>query len=64
LIPLQFVLSPRHLIECVLDFCLVFVAKESGYVKKLMVDYGSRVKPGQVMAILETPELEAQLRFS
>jgi RND family efflux transporter MFP subunit len=37
-------------------------AKESGYVKKLMVDYGSRVKAGQVMAILEIPELEAQLQ--
>jgi len=37
-------------------------AKESGYVKKLFVDYGTRVKAGQVMAILEIPELEAQLR--
>ena len=37
-------------------------AKESGYVKKLMVDYGSRVKAGQVMAMLEIPELEAQLQ--
>lgn len=37
-------------------------AKESGYVKKLLVDYGSRVKTGQVMAILEIPELEAQLQ--
>src|ERR1700728_3661032 len=37
-------------------------AKESGYVKKLMVDYGTHVKVGQVMAILEIPELEAQLQ--
>ena len=37
-------------------------AKESGYVKKLDVDYGTRVKAGQVMAILEIPELEAQLQ--
>lgn len=37
-------------------------AKESGYVKKLNVDYGSRVKTGQVMATLEIPELEAQLQ--
>jgi RND family efflux transporter MFP subunit len=36
-------------------------AKESGDVKKLNVDYGSKVKAGQVMAILEIPELEAQL---
>jgi RND family efflux transporter MFP subunit len=36
-------------------------AKESGYVKKLFVDYGTHVKAGQVMAILEIPELQAQL---
>jgi RND family efflux transporter MFP subunit len=36
-------------------------AKESGYVKKLLVDYGTHVKTGQVMAVLEIPELEAQL---
>ena len=37
-------------------------AKESGYVKKLDVDYGTRVKAGQVMAVLEIPELELQLQ--
>jgi RND family efflux transporter MFP subunit len=37
-------------------------AKESGYVRQLFVDYGSRVKRDQVLAILEIPELEAQLR--
>jgi len=37
-------------------------AKESGYVKKLDVDYGTRVKAGQVMAVLEIPELESQLQ--
>jgi RND family efflux transporter MFP subunit len=37
-------------------------AKESGYVQKLNVDYGSRVKQGQVMATLEIPELQAQLQ--
>jgi RND family efflux transporter MFP subunit len=37
-------------------------AKESGYIKKLLVDYGSRVKAGQLMAVLEIPELEAQLQ--
>jgi RND family efflux transporter MFP subunit len=36
-------------------------AKESGYVKKLFVDFGTRVKQGQVMATLEIPELQAQL---
>jgi multidrug efflux pump subunit AcrA (membrane-fusion protein) len=37
-------------------------AKESGFVKNLYVDYGSRVKTGQLMATLEIPELEAQLQ--
>lgn len=36
-------------------------AKESGYVQKLNVDYGTHVKQGQVMATLEIPELLAQL---
>src|ERR1700689_5081404 len=36
-------------------------AKESGYVKELLVDYGTRVKEGQLMAVLEIPELEQQL---
>ena len=37
-------------------------AKESGFVKQLSVDYGSRVKRGDIMAILEIPELESQLQ--
>ena len=37
-------------------------AKESGYVKQLLVDYGSRVQKGQLMAVLEIPELEIQLQ--
>jgi RND family efflux transporter MFP subunit len=37
-------------------------AKESGYVNRLLVDYGSRVKKGQLMATLDIPELEAQLQ--
>ena len=37
-------------------------AKESGYVRKLNVDYGSRVKAGDVLAVLEIPELELQLQ--
>jgi RND family efflux transporter MFP subunit len=36
-------------------------AKESGFVKELNVDYGSHVRKGQVMAVLEIPELVAQL---
>src|SRR5579864_8171366 len=37
-------------------------AKESGYVQKLNVDYGTHVKAGQAMATLEIPELQAQLQ--
>jgi RND family efflux transporter MFP subunit len=36
-------------------------AKESGFVQKLNVDYGTHVTAGQVMAVLEIPELEAQV---
>jgi RND family efflux transporter MFP subunit len=36
-------------------------AKESGFVRDLRVDYGSRVKQGDLMAVLEIPELETQL---
>jgi len=36
-------------------------AKESGYVQKLNVDYGTHVRAGQVMAVLEIPELIAQI---
>ena len=37
-------------------------AKESGYVSKLYVDYGSHVAKGQLMAVLEIPELQALLQ--
>jgi RND family efflux transporter MFP subunit len=37
-------------------------AKVAGFVKELDVDYGSRVHKGQVLAVLEIPELEAQLQ--
>jgi len=36
-------------------------AKVPGYVKELNVDYGSHVRKGQIMALLEVPELQAQL---
>jgi len=38
-------------------------AKESGFVKDLNVDYGSRVRAGQVLATLDIPELQAQLKL-
>jgi RND family efflux transporter MFP subunit len=37
-------------------------AKESGYVSKLYVDYGSHVKKGQLLGLLEIPELQALLQ--
>ncbi|HZT31506.1 MAG TPA: efflux RND transporter periplasmic adaptor subunit [Bryobacteraceae bacterium] len=37
-------------------------AKESGYVRQLLVDYGSRVRRDQLMAVLEIPELEMVLQ--
>lgn len=36
-------------------------AKESGYVKQLNIDWGTHVKTGQLMAVLEIPELEEQI---
>jgi RND family efflux transporter MFP subunit len=36
-------------------------AKVPGYVKELYVDYGAHVRKGQIMAVLEVPELQAQL---
>ena len=36
-------------------------AKESGYLKQLLVDYGTRVEKGQLVATLEIPELQMQL---
>jgi RND family efflux transporter MFP subunit len=37
-------------------------AKVSGYIRKLYVDYGTHVKQGQVLAVLEIPELQQQLQ--
>ncbi len=37
-------------------------AKESGYVTDLRVDYGSHVKANDVLAVLEIPELQSQLK--
>ena len=36
-------------------------AKVSGYIQKLYVDWGTHVKQGQILAVLEIPELEQQL---
>lgn len=36
-------------------------AKVAGYLKTINVDKGDRVKPGQVLAVLESPELDHQV---
>src|SRR5665213_2016832 len=37
-------------------------SKVSGYIHKLNVDFGTHVKQGQVLAVLEIPELQQQLQ--
>ena len=37
-------------------------AKVSGYIQKLYVDWGTHVKQGQMLAVLEIPELQQQLQ--
>lgn len=37
-------------------------ARTNGYLKKWYVDIGSRVKTGDLLAVIETPELDAQAR--
>ncbi len=37
-------------------------ARTNGYVKYWYVDIGTRVKQGQLLAVIETPELDQQLR--
>jgi RND family efflux transporter MFP subunit len=37
-------------------------ARTNGYVKDWYVDIGARVKKGQLLAVIETPELDQQLR--
>ena len=39
-------------------------AKVSGYVRRINVDIGDRVKRGEVLAVLEVPELNAQVAAS
>jgi RND family efflux transporter MFP subunit len=37
-------------------------AKVAGYIKEIYVDVGSHVKEGQILAVLEVPELQAELQ--
>ncbi len=38
-------------------------AKVSGYIQKLYVDWGTHVREGQLLAVLEIPELQEQLQL-
>ncbi|MGH9744216.1 MAG: efflux RND transporter periplasmic adaptor subunit [Candidatus Acidiferrum sp.] len=38
-------------------------AKVSGYIQKLNVDWGTHVRQGQVLAVLEIPELQQQIQL-
>jgi RND family efflux transporter MFP subunit len=38
-------------------------AKVSGYIQKLYVDWGTHVRQGQLLAVLEIPELQQQLQL-
>ena len=40
----------------------IIYARTSGYLKKRFVDIGDRVKAGQLLAEIESPEVDAQLR--
>src|SRR5579862_1870930 len=37
-------------------------AKVSGYIRHIYVDIGDKVRAGQLLAVLEVPELDAQLK--
>jgi multidrug efflux pump subunit AcrA (membrane-fusion protein) len=37
-------------------------AKVAGYIRRINVDIGDRVKQGQVLAVLDVPELQAQVK--
>src|SRR5262252_5234578 len=37
-------------------------AKVAGYIRQIYVDVGDKVKNGQVLAVLEVPELNAQVK--
>src|SRR5207247_7994853 len=47
------------------DLCssdLPIFARTNGYVKSWHVDIGTRVKKGQLLAVIETPEIDQQLQ--
>jgi multidrug efflux pump subunit AcrA (membrane-fusion protein) len=69
-IPKVYVVKPQHPPASELTLAAttqatpdaVIYARTSGYVSRRYVDIGDRVKAGQLMAIVESPEVEEQLR--
>ena len=53
--------QPNRVLQLVPFQQIDVYAKESGFVNQLNVDYGTRVTKGDVMAVLEIPELQEQL---
>ncbi|MGC2065175.1 MAG: efflux RND transporter periplasmic adaptor subunit, partial [Candidatus Acidiferrales bacterium] len=60
----------RHNLSNILEIASEFLpyqevdvyAKVSGYIQKLYVDWGTHVKQGELLAVLEIPELQQQLQ--
>lgn len=69
-LPAAVVRATRHDLSSTLEIASEFqpyqeiqvYAKVSGYIQKLYVDWGTHVKQGQLMAVLEIPELQQQLQ--
>jgi len=69
-VPVVYVLEPKAATDVGLTLAAttqaiqdsIIYARTSGYLKKRFVDIGDRVKAGQVLAEIESPEVDAQLR--
>jgi RND family efflux transporter MFP subunit len=69
-VPAVYVLRPNAATETGLTLAAttqaiqdsIIYARTSGYLKKRFVDIGDRVKAGQLLAEIESPEVDAQLR--
>jgi RND family efflux transporter MFP subunit len=69
-VPTVYVLRPKAATEAGLTLAAttqaiqdsIIYARTSGYLKRRLVDIGDRVKAGQLLAEIESPEVDAQLR--
>ena len=69
-VPAVYVLQPKAATEAGLTLAAttqaiqdsIIYARTSGYLKRRFVDIGDRVKAGQLLAEIESPEVDAQLR--